>query len=167
MGKEEWNDSRMRQAIGAARIALGKPGVDVDTVTYGDVMTAAAEDLNIVLTFEEASVALTRARDVLSENVVEFPSVVPIPENRSETVPNLIIAGSAIAIGTAGAGVLAVVAFGAVWIYGILGPASVIVYGALIGAGVRLAPETRGAFEAAGAWWATLVRRARALGERP
>lgn len=167
MGRDEMNDSRMRQAIGAARIALGKLDADPETVTVGDVMTAGAEDLNIVLTEAEAREGLRRARDVLAENVVEFPSVVPVPENRSETVPNLIIAGSAIVIGGAGAGVLALVAFGAVWIYGILGPASVIVYGAFIGAGARLAPETRSGFEAAGARWATLVRRARALGERP
>jgi hypothetical protein len=167
MGKNEaFDGSRMRQAIGAARIAIGRPGAVAESVTVGDVLAAGAEDMNVTLTEAEALEGLRRARGVLSENVVEFPTIVPIQEDRSEILPTLAIGGSAVLIGAILlAGTVSVV-LGLLWIHEKTGVAQLAIFGVLAGAVVRLIPRAPGGWAIVRAWWATLVRRARTLGER-
>lgn len=165
MGKNEFDASRMRQAIGAARIALGKPGVTLDSVGNGDVIAAGVEDLNIELTEEEATEGLRRAREVLSENVVEFPMPIPVPENRSEWLPNLVIGASALLIGAVTLVGIGVVLYVLAQIHRTAGPLSIVIYGVLLGAGARLARRVPDAAGWCRMWWSTLYRKAKTLGE--
>lgn len=165
MGKNEFDASRLRQAIGAARIALGKPGATVDSVGNGDVIAAGIEDLNIELTEAEATEGLKRAREVLSENVVEFPVPIPVPEDRSELVPNLVIGASALLIAVVALAGIGIVFYGLAQIHRTAGPLSIVIYGVLLGAGARLSRRVPDAAGWCRMWWSTLYRKAKTLGE--